>query len=343
MAVKITDIAKNCGVSTGLVSRIINGDITVRCNTLIKKKVLDEVEKLGYIPNIHAKSLSTMTVDNNNKQYRIGYISYNSTCFKGHPYFDKIIEGVVSEIKSSGYELTIGTYMTEAYQLFKQNKPLCEGILDGLILFGEITDNRFFEYLLKQAKYVTTICNLIINDNIDFVGCDLSDTIKIILEHIKNNGYNEIGLICGNEDYRKSMTLLAAESIGLKINTNFLLIGKYDSNSTYEVVNSNLKENKPPKVICCLNDEMAIGCIKALQNNGYKVPQDVSVTGHDDIMRANYCEVPLTTVRIYKEEIGKLAVAILEERLTSKRKFGIKVIIPGKLVKRDSLISNKEG
>lgn len=93
-----------------------------------------------------------------------------------------------------------------------------------------------------------------------------------------------------------------------------------------------------------MNDEMALGVINALLDSGYSVPNDVSVTGHDDIARSSYGKVPLTTVRIYKEEIGRLVSDLLLERINYKRKFPVKVFVPCDLVVRKSVKRfNREG
>ena len=162
-----------------------------------------------------------------------------------------------------------------------------------------------------------------------------------MLRHVRQCGYEDIGMLVGDDFLRMEHAIESARANGLRI-TDFFLNGKYGSQPTYDAVMERLKTTRPPAVICCLNDEMAIGCIRALRDCGYRVPEDVSVTGHDDILRANYSEVPLTTVRIYKEEMGKLAVTILRERIRNKRKFSIRVIIPGKLIQRESLIPRKK-
>ena len=342
MQVKIMDIAANCGVSKALVSRIANQDPTLRCSNEVRQRVLDEIEKQGYIPNTHAKMLSSRTMDVDRKLFRLGYISYTSDTHKGHPYFDKISEGVISQVKKMNCELAFGMDISDAYRHYKQRLPLCDCKLDGIILFGEIQDDGLCGYITEQTKNIISICKQENRLDADFVGCDSAETIQLILNFIKEQNYKEIGLIVGTDDGRKKEAVSKVSELGLTLNQNYLLHGQYDTAKTYEMIKEKVKEFTPPKVICCLNDEMAIGCIRALMESGYKVPEDISVTGHDDILRANYFEVPLTTVRIYKEEIGKLAVAVLVEKISNKRKYSIKAIIPGKLVKRDSIIKYKQ-
>lgn len=342
MQTTLKNVADKCGVSKSLVSRILNKDETVRCSLEKKELVIKTAESMQYCPNIHAQLLATKTVKSSNEKYNIGCISYESLHFKGHPYFNRIIEGIEKEIKLSGCNSVLNIDISTAYKCYRNHENLYEKPLDGIILLGEIEDAKLFQYITMQAKFIVSISSQIEDSVIDFVGCDLNDTLMLMINQIKQYGYEEMGLIYGVKDSRQRQTIFKIKEIGMNISENFLLEGKFDTESTYNLMCETLKNHVPPKVICCFNDEMAIGCIRALTENNYKVPQDVSVTGHDDIIRATYFDVPLSTVKIYKEEIGRLAVTILNERITGKRKYGIKVIIPGKLIIRKSLIKNKK-
>lgn len=105
---------------------------------------------------------------------------------------------------------------------------------------------------------------------------------------------------------------------------------------SYQIVAETLKSTKPPRAIMCHNDEMAIGCMRALLEAGYRIPEDVAIVGHDDIDMAGFTQVPLTTVRIYKEDIGRLAVTVLLDRIRNERKVPVHLEIPGKLIIRQS-------
>jgi LacI family transcriptional regulator len=296
------------------------------------------VEKQGYIPDYFARKLSLKSVNERAKLFKIGYISYTAEGRRGHPYFDRIIEGLVDAIEDKDCALAAKLDMSQAHNFYINWRNLCgDTSLDGLVLFGEIEDKAFLKYLRSQARYVISLYNNVDDDDIDFVGCDYADTIRIIYDYIKSGGYDEIGLIVGDNEIRSRNAVHLALSAELRVREDFCLKGYFGASRAHDAVIAALDAGiKPPRIVCCLNDEMAIGCMDALLERGYRVPEDVSVTGHDDIMRAAYCAVPLTTVRIYKEEIGRLAVTVLLERLQNKRKFAIKVSIPGKLIKRQS-------
>lgn len=338
MKTTIKDIAQACGVSIGLVSRIINRDETIRCSAETKEKVLKEIERTGYSPNYHAKTLANNTIKER-KDISIGYLTYKGAEERTvNAYFDKIIEGITG-ILAAEYQVHL-FYVDEAIHLYRKNMPLAEKKLDGLIVFGAIEED-FLQYLSRQAKYISSVYSAI-QENIDFVGCDMMSSMNVILDYAKSLGYKEIGVVLGGDKPRDEALLNYAKEIGLVIHSTYCYYGMNVTKHAYEETKVRLAKEKPPKMICCMNDEMALGTMRALLEAGYNIPDDVSVTGHDDILKSNYAPVPLTTVRIYKEEIGRLVTDLLLERINYKRKFAVKVFVPCELVIRKSTKKNKE-
>ncbi len=334
----IKDIANACGVSITTVSRIINEDVNFHCRPETREKVFKEIERTGYIPDYYARLLANNSLKAK-RDIRIGYVTYKGAQFKTNAFFDRIIEGINSILVDAGYQVYC-FYIDEVVEHFRHDKPLCEKKLDGLILFGEIPEN-IMNYLSKQAKYLSSIYGSSV-ENADFVGSDMCSTMNGMLDYIKSCGFDEIGLVTGGDKKRVDAVLRYAADISLKINERYFFNAYNEMKKAYDTTISNLKESPPPKVVCCMNDEMAIGVMNALLDSGYKVPSDVSVTGHDDILKANYARVPLTTVRIYKEEIGRIIIELLLERINYKRKFPIQVMIPCEIVIRKSVMKNNK-
>ena len=85
------------------------------------------------------------------------------------------------------------------------------------------------------------------------------------------------------------------------------------------------------------NDSLAVGCYKAVNEAGLKIPEDVSVVGFNDISFARYLVPTLTTVRLYMEFMGEQAVTLMAERLSSKRDLCVQMRIPSRLIERESV------
>lgn len=336
MKITMQDVADRCGVSKAVVSRILSEDPKLRVKPSTRKKVLEMAEQLNYHRNINAQALSLSRNENYTKQIRIGYLSFSSLKHIGHPYFSRIIDGISEEISHSNAELVIGMGMDEArrradYLL----KNFAEDPLDGIILLGKIDDMLLRRVVERIAKYVVCL-EKGYSAKSDYVGTDASKSILLALDHLYEIGHREYGLLYGGKDTRREACLKWLNGHGLSVSPEWQINGSFTLSVAQSRVTEVLKQHAPPKAIVAANDEMAIGCIRALQQAGYRVPEDVAVTGYDDISLAAHVEVPLTTVHIYKKELGRLAVKILFDRLESRRQVPVSLEVSSKLIRRDS-------
>lgn len=97
MKVTMKEIADRCGVSKSLVSRILNGDPTLRTTPATRERVLTIVEEAGYVKNINAQALSIARLPETSEQPRLGYVTFSSRNHLGHPYFSHVIDGIIEE------------------------------------------------------------------------------------------------------------------------------------------------------------------------------------------------------------------------------------------------------
>ena len=338
--VKVTmqDIATRCGVSKSLVSRVLNNDLTLRISNDTRTKIIEEIEKTGYIRDPNAQGLANKKGNVNPPGARFGYVTFASQANLGHPYFSHIVEGIMEAVGKSNCRLVMSATINEFNSNIEMltNQFSAENQLDGIILLGKIEIPALREAIKQIARYVVCMEEDYDKES-DFVGVNLNNSIKLAIDYLISLGYRDIGLIFSSKNQNRfQWCKYVMECSGLAFHPDWMIDGEYTINVTYSRVKAALQAYKPPRAIVAWNDEMALGCIKALTESGYKVPEDVAVVGHDDIAIAAYTDVPLTTVRIYKKEIGTLAVKILLDRIESKRKIPIKVEIPGRLIKRDS-------
>jgi hypothetical protein len=178
-------------------------------------------------------------------------------------------------------------------------KNFAEDPLDGIILLGRLDDVLLRRVVGRIAKYVVCM-DRYYDSKADYVGTDASKSILLAVEHLYKIGYREYGLLYGGDDLRRGACLQWLEEHELSVMPEWQINGEFTLSVAQNRVAEVLAEHKPPEAIIAANDEMAIGCIRALQQAGYRIPEDVAVTGHDDILLAAYVEVPLTTVHIYK-------------------------------------------
>ena len=335
----IKDIAAACGVSVSLVSRVINGDDTLRCRPETRNKILREVEAQRFVPDYRARTLANSSTQMR-RSIRIGYVTYKSENRPANPYFDKIIEGIKTILTQQEYEVS-GFFIDDVVSLQERKLPLAEKRLDGLILFGNITP-KLIRYLSTQTKYLSSVYGTEI-ENADFVGSDMLVTMNLAVDYAVKLGYKRVGVLYGGDKLRDEALTAYIEKCGLERDADFSFVCNNDYEKAYRTVSETIKRNQAyPKMLICMNDEMALGAMDAVFGCGLRVPDDISIIGHDDISRASYSRVPLTTVRIYKEEIGRIVSDLLLERILYQRRFHVKVFVPCKLIVRKSAKKNKE-
>ena len=336
MKITMQEVAERCGVSKALVSRILNEDPTLRVTPATRKKVVEMAEQLNYQRNINAQALSMSRRQANIKQLRIGYLSFSSQKHIGHPYFSRIIEGIIDEAARSNTIVLVGMGMDDAQkQAENLLKEYADDPLDGMILLGRLDEKKLKRVVDRIARYVVCM-NKGYDKKSDYVGTDASLSILPALEHLYKLGYKDYGLLYGGDDVRYETCVNWLRNHQLSVSPEWQIDGEFTLSVAQERVAKALEKYKPPRAIVASNDEMAIGCIRALQQAGYSVPEDVAVTGHDDILLAAYVEVPLTTVHVYKKELGRLATRMLLDRIQSGRKATIELEVSSKLVRRDS-------
>jgi len=185
----------------------------------------------------------------------------------------------------------------------------------------------------------------------NFVTMNNRDALLSILTLLKNSNLTDVKMIstkleCANFREREKSYLEVMEHLGLPVGPDSIL--KLDSTflGAYSGMNKLLLQNtKLPEAFICANDIIALGCIKAIKENGLKIPQDISITGFDDLPGSSMMDPALTSYQVPKEYIGKIGTQILVEatsklvEATSKKgkEFStIKTKIDGKLIVRDS-------
>ncbi len=163
---------------------------------------------------------------------------------------------------------------------------------------------------------------------------------RLALEHLLQLGHRQIAMITGpsvedcvlerNEGY--AAVLRAA---GLAFDARYVAQGDWSASSGYEAVKSWLAQGLPFTAIFAQNDRMAIGAIRALHEQGLRVPEDVSIVGFDDMPLAAYFDPPLTTIRQDMQAIGREAARLLLQAFEGSQ-CATQILIPPQLVIRKS-------
>ncbi|MFZ5990072.1 MAG: LacI family DNA-binding transcriptional regulator [Bacillota bacterium] len=305
---KSEDIARLAGVSRSTVSRVINNYPNVPEAT--RQKVLKIIEQYNYEPNTSARVLagksnntiglfviSVSESDGPNKIYR-------ST------YYSSFINAVVDAANTIGYYVLVHTiYSCKDYS--KINQSFQQKRISGGILVGNEKDSNAIKDIARMGypigivdydpgeieKHKLDNSNLIVVNSMDFEG-----TVEA-LNHLISLGHRDIGIITGRmETYsgrqRFEAYKYAMEQNGLDIRPEFILRGEFLKKNTYNEVKRLIQSQKLPTALFACNDDMALAAVEVFQEEGIRIPEDISIIGFDDIPTVSQMKPALTTVRV---------------------------------------------
>lgn len=332
----IKEIANAAEVSISTVSRILNLDKTLNVSEETRKRVLGIAEEMNYVTIKERKSKL--------KKYTIGIVcSFTETKELNDPYFLSIrmsIEKKCIEESIDFKSLYLSKILSDDKYSYKN--------LDGIIAIG-IFQNEEILKIKDLTKNIVFIDSSPEEWEYDSIVVDLKYGAKKALDYLYYLGHKDIGYIGAkviphnnnNNDgielinyreatYRDFMTEIN------NFRSEWIFKGNFTLEDGYTLMKEALKLKKIPTAFFIASDPMAIGAYKAIQEEGYNIPNDISIVGFDDIATAQYLSPSLTTVKVFTDFMGETALDVLMERIKGKRLLSKKIVLPVKLIIRDS-------
>ncbi|MDU0355501.1 LacI family DNA-binding transcriptional regulator [Paraglaciecola aquimarina] len=306
----IKDIAALAKVSPATVSRVFSSPDLVSEKTLHKvKKVVDE---LGYRPNRMGANLRTR------KSGNIVAIIPDIT----KPVNAGIIRAIEKGAQNAGYSILLGD--TQGVEKMERHYAdmVTHGQADGILLFGSRLPFKVNcdQPLRQQLPPLVNGNEGIDSDEIVKVAVDNVAAAKAAVNYLVSMGHRRIAAITGPKNIPSSNKRVrgyyeALEDAGIERDDRLLVVGRYDVKSGVDCAEKLLQINERPTAVFCFNDDMAIGAMQHFQQQGLKIPDDISVMGFDDINYAEYVSPSLSTVHQPLQEIGEACINLLLKQL----------------------------
>lgn len=328
--VTIKDIAREAGVSVSTVSRAINNSGRIDAKT--KERVEQIIKTLGYSPNTAAQSLKTQRTRN------IVLIVPDIT----NPFYSNLAKELQILVKSKNYILT----------LFNTNENLSEEmcaiasakeISAGGIVFASVSEQRCIVETLLSLGIPSVLLNSYAACELDCVhGANKLGTY-IAAKHLLEAGHRKIAFIGGSRGTRvatsrKEGYVHALMEAGISIDENLLFEMGFSEDVGYKGAKYLSTISPLPTAICCANDIIAMGVLSALHEMKIPVPDQISVTGMDDIIYSRISSPPLTSVTNDSKEFARESFRLLFERIENNEDIPPREIIIGRqLVERESV------
>ena len=328
--VRLKDIARDLNVSVMTVSKVVRGCADVGAET--RKRVMARIKELNYQPNWVARSLA------GRRTYMIGLVVPDLM----HSFFAEIAKGISTTIRPFGYDVVICNSEEDSDVETSEIDRLLARQVDGLILASaqEASSVEIFERIEARGIPYLLVDRNFVGRNASYVGADHEAIGRLAAEHLIARGCRRIAHIAGPQTapgagrlngYRKALA-----AAGIEAPESFVVFASDDA-SGYEAALRLLRLTLRPDGIFGYNDPVAAGAMKAVLENGIRIPADIKVIGAGNVHYSDLLRVPLSTVDQASTAIGRQAAEILMKVITSKRKKTPQmVLIEPTLVARES-------
>jgi LacI family transcriptional regulator len=329
----IHDLASDLNLSPGTISKILNGKGTIPDNT--RKRVVIRAKELGYVASHSARVLKAT------HSWTIGVVFSDIASFGlEHPFFGSIIQAFKNFIEDKGYEMVfIPKKIGEQEQTYLQwatNKSV-DGVL---LLTGDLNAKDIQELIHADIPCVSVD---MVDSSLATIISDDHQGIELIFKHYLQLGFHSIYAYSGStlsrayQQRSEAFEKLAKVHKTKRPKEAYFVTDRYGVQHYYEQALLWIQSWKDkPEAIIAFSDDIAMGLIKALTELGYRVPEDISVSGYDDIQFASLFSPSLTTIKQDKKRIAETAavklLAIIEKKESSK---GVSTV-PVQLIIRQS-------
>ncbi|MGB4609558.1 MAG: LacI family DNA-binding transcriptional regulator [Saccharofermentanales bacterium] len=344
MKITAKEIAKRLGISQSAVSLALNDKPGVSVST--REKVLAEAIRCGYSIKNH-----TRTVASKNIRYVI-FIK-NGDTVKETSFYSIVLRGIENKAKELNINVIINYFYSDG-DWVEQMKTMSKDVHGLIILATEMKDNdikKAFDYGMGNHELpIVLVDNATTKYDVD---CVVSDSIQGAYNatmYLLNKGHPDIGYLrsksrIDNFEERLFGLIKARKEFDISKEKELQIVDvNIASEKAYEDMLSWLESsNKPLSAYFADNDIIAAACIRALKTKGYRVPEDVSIIGYDDMPICTMVDPTLTTIRVMKSQLGNMAMSLLYQRMNEYNSIESdlngfsRITISTKLIERNSV------
>jgi LacI family transcriptional regulator len=332
-------VAREAGVSTATVSRVVHGHDRVRSST--RQRVLEVIEALGYVPDGAAQSLSRqrkeviglVAVENRSPESDVEQTSLL--------FVDEVLRGVEASLSDIGWSLLISFLQASDPAAYKRLEAM-SGKVDGLLIAEGIVGSQQLARLAARLP-IALVAGSPDEPHVDVVDADNRAGTKALVCHlVELHGRTRLFYVAGPSDApdararRSAFEEVLAEHAGATLAGSFE--GRFSAISGQLAAREILARSRRelPDAVVCGNDQMAIGAMRELLAGGLRVPADVAVVGFDDIYPGTLLAPSLTTVRQPMRLLGERACSRLLERIADPSLPHRVELLPTELIVRES-------
>ena len=302
------------------------------------RRHFQELADAGLIQRQYGGAYLTRTA-NMEKRGQVGVLLVSRIDKYRDPFYNLVLEGADRALEQRGYQIAFVKTLHEIATA-AQAKHLLESFdVDAMILLGT-ADTESITYLREHAAPIVTMTDKHDIED-DLVLFDGERGMRLMVEHLAGLGYRRLGYIAGYADIRYRGFRQGLKACNLPHETALhQILEPGPSGWTPDLGERGAKilmgQEPKPDAIVCASDRLAIGAMGWLRQNGYRIPEDIAVTGFDNIPDSRFTYPLLTTVHVHKTLLGELAAERAIKRIENPNEVYLKITVPTSLVVRQS-------
>jgi LacI family transcriptional regulator len=325
-------VAKRAKCSIATVSNVLNEK--GRVGPATRKTVLKAVRELGYQPNSVGRSLRMRRTET------LGLLFYPSCAqvFK-NPFYAEVMEGLEEALLKARYHLLLAGYEVSVRS---SEVPgfLQRGKVDGMILLGGFPSKIIHNFCKLNTPLVLLDSN--VEWPVDSVVSDGFSSESNIVNHLVEYGHREIVMLAYDmEDYnidqRVKGFLAGMQRNDLPGGRARVIRNFISHDDIYKALKSRMEAPKPPTAVVTVNDTLAIAMMERLAQDGFRIPEQVSIIGFDDDAFSAQASPPLSTIRVDKKKLGEVGAELILTRIEAGDRPISKLALPTELIIRKSV------
>lgn len=321
----LKEISNLTGLSSATVSRILNSDPTLSVKDETKRKVLEVAEKIGY--RVSSK------INLQEQLHFLALFNYSEELEFNDPYYLSIRFSIEEECKNLDIHLD---------KIYNGNIGIAEKKYSGILCIGQFND--------IQIKKIQKISNNIIfidscnNRDFDCITADLKEISECIVDFFIQCNYKKIGYIGGRDfenvlDEREE-AFIKYSLLKRVVDEDNFYVGDFTSSSGYNLAKSMIANKNLPDALFIANDSIALGVLKALNENKINIPNQIAIISINDIPASSFSFPALSTIKIHSDLMGSQSVRILKDKIESNRTNPLKITVPFSLILRETTKNN---
>lgn len=327
------DVARRAGVSQATVSHVINrrtvGRTRVASET--RERVLRAIEELGYQPNAAARALRTQ------RTQLVGLLTPDLA----NPFYPVLAQNVQDVLREHDFELLISNSGGEPGREHRFLETVVQRGADGAIVVAWHFKRDDIQRVLHAGVALVSVGSDYGHEGLGIVASRDHRGAAEAVRYLVRKGHHRIAHIAGDQTTPPGKLRLEAyravvAAAELSMDDTLLVYGDFTRGSGASLARQLMAQEEPPSAIFIANDTMAVDAMLALQELGYRVPQDVAIVGYDDTPEAQLVRPQLTTIRQPIAAMGRAAAEILLQQILSPMAEPRRVIMETELIVRGS-------